>query len=99
MVNLRLASTDNKEGFARSGGRTPRRAKQTGEILQEQMMREHDEKRQEEIKVAGSPRAGGRKGQPVRSQDTRTGQTGIWVPDEARLQGHRRGTVGQEPTL
>jgi len=89
-----MASTDNQKRFARSGWQTPRRAKQTGEILPGQMMKEHDEKRQEEIKVAGSPRARCRKGQPVRSQDTRTGQTGIWVPDEAGLQGLGRGTVG-----
>jgi hypothetical protein len=36
-------------------------------------MKEHTEKRQEEIKMAGQERKRGRAEQPIRSQDTSTG--------------------------
>src|SRR6056300_1594196 len=94
MGHIRMASTSNQKRFARPRWETQERAKQTGEILPGQIMKEQDEKRQEEIKVPGEEGTRGRTEQPVRSQDTRPGQTGIWIPDEARLQGLGGGTVG-----
>jgi len=62
-------------------------------------MKEHDEKRQEEIKVAGTPRTGGQPKLSVRSQDTRVGTRRIWVRNEAWLQAYQGRTVGQESSV
>ena len=60
-------------------------------------MKEQHEK--EKTQGPGSQGARGQQELTVRSQDTSIGSTGIWVPDEERVQGVGRGTVGQEPAF
>ena len=60
-------------------------------------MKENNEK--EKTQGPGSQGAGGQQELTVRSRDTSTGTTGIWVSDEERSQSNGGRTVGQELTF
>ena len=83
-----MASAHRKERQPRSRKQAPWRSRQTTKIFQRQMRMN-----EKEIKRTGTPRAYGQQEFTVRPQDTSTGPTGIWMPNEERLQTQTRGTV------
>ena len=60
-------------------------------------MKDKNEKQKRKEPI--SQRARGQQEFSVRPEDTSTGETRIWFPDETKHKSNRRGTVRQEPAF